>query len=216
MLTDKIEVYHCDKLISVVQSCQFGHFSIGEVGMALTKSTMLALGTKAPDFELLDTVSGKTKSLAELKSPVATVIVFMCNHCPFVKHILDHFVSTTNKYSGRKVTFIAISANDINNYPEDAPHKMQKLAQSMKFSFPYLYDESQEVAKAYDAACTPDFYIFDADMKLVYRGQYDDSRPETDKPVTGECLTAALDAILSGKSVSAKQLPSMGCNIKWK
>ncbi len=177
---------------------------------------MLPLGTAAPDFELPDTVSNQPRSLAQLKSDTATVIMFICNHCPYVKHIQHQLAATANHYQAQGVQFIAISANDVNNYPEDAPDKMQALAQELGFDFPYLYDESKAVAKAYKAACTPDFYIFDHDLKLIYRGRYDEATPGRDVPVTGKDLHAALDNIIAGKPVATKQIPSMGCNIKWK
>lgn len=184
--------------------------------MARTPSNMLPLGTLAPDFTLPDTVSGKTLSLDELKSDRATVIMFICNHCPFVKHVDEQLVAVANDYRSKGVSFIAISSNDVVNYPQDGPELMKEEAEKLGYPFPYLYDESQEVAKAYDAACTPDFYVFDGDLKCVYRGQLDDSRPGNGKPVTGSELRAALDEILNGKSVSVPQIPSLGCNIKWK
>lgn len=184
--------------------------------MARTPSNMLPLGTPAPDFKLLDTISGKTLSLSELKSNQATVIMFICNHCPFVKHVDAGIVSLAEDYQAKGVSFIAISSNDVENYPQDSPELMKEEAEKVGYTFPYLYDETQAVAKAYDAACTPDFYVFDKDLKCAYRGQLDDSRPGNDKPVTGKDLRAALDEILEGKEVSAPQIPSLGCNIKWK
>ncbi len=184
--------------------------------MALTPSTMMPLGTTAPDFALPDSVSGKTLSLSDLKSDVATVVMFICNHCPYVKHIHSGLVDLDKDYSGRGVAFIAISSNDVANFPQDAPDKMRELAASLGLSIPYLYDESQDVARAYQAACTPDFYIFDGDLTCVYRGQLDDSRPGNDKPVTGRDIRQALDAVLAGKAVDSDQTPSIGCNIKWK
>jgi peroxiredoxin len=184
--------------------------------MAATPSNMIPLGTTAPDFNLPDTVSGENKSLKDLKSETATVIMFICNHCPYVKHINEKLVSLSNGYIDKGITFVAISSNDAVNYPDDSPEKMKETALSLGYRFPYLYDESQDAARAYDAACTPDFYIFDGDLKLVYRGQFDDSRPSTDIPVTGDDLRAALDSIISGSPVSAEQKPSIGCNIKWK
>ncbi|WP_286755146.1 thioredoxin family protein [Roseivirga sp. UBA838] len=184
--------------------------------MARTPSNMLPLGTPAPDFKLPDTISGKSLSLAELKSDKATVIMFICNHCPFVKHVDEGIVSLAKDYQTKGVSFIAISSNDVENYPQDSPELMKEEAEKVGYTFPYLYDETQEVAKAYDAACTPDFYVFDADLKCAYRGQLDDSRPGNGKPVTGKDLRAALDEILEGKPVSAPQIPSLGCNIKWK
>jgi len=184
--------------------------------MALTESTMLPLGTVAPDFTLPDTVSDTNLSLEELKSDKATVIMFICNHCPYVKHVNAELVSLSNEYIARGVSFIAISSNDIVKYPDDAPDKMKQLAAEEGYPFPYLFDESQQVAKAYDAACTPDFYIFDGASQLVYRGQLDDSRPGSDKPVTGQDLRDALDAVLVNRPVSSMQRPSAGCGIKWK
>lgn len=184
--------------------------------MALTPSNMLPLGTKAPDFTLLDTVSGKSLSLQQLKSEVATVVMFICNHCPYVKHVQQELVKIAHDYQNKQIKFIAISANDASNYPDDGPEKMRETAQKLNFSFPYLYDESQIVAKAYQAACTPDYFIFDKDLRCVYRGQLDDSRPGNGIPITGKDVRAALDAILAGIAVSADQKLSMGCNIKWK
>ncbi len=177
---------------------------------------MLELGTTAADFKLHDTVSGKVLSLQELKSDKATVIMFICNHCPFVKHIQQQLVMLANDYQQKGIQFIAISANDADSYPDDSPEKMQQLAIDLGFSFPYFYDETQEVAKAYQAACTPDFFIFDAALHLVYRGQLDDSRPGSSIPVTGKDIRNALDNILAGKKIDAQQKPSIGCNIKWK
>ena len=184
--------------------------------MAATPSKMIPLGIKAPDFKLPDTVSGKTLSLHELKSNKATVVLFICNHCPYVKHVNHELVRLANDYEPRRVSFIAISSNDAAQYPDDGPDKMKEIARQLGYSFPYLYDESQEVARAYDAACTPDIYIFDKDLQLAYRGQLDDSRPGSDIPVTGKDVRAALDNILSAKPVSPDQKPSIGCNIKWK
>lgn len=184
--------------------------------MARTPSNMIPLGTKAPDFTLPDTVSGRMMSLSEITSDKATVIMFICNHCPFVKHVDEGLVNLSKDYQSKGVSFIAISSNDVDNYPQDAPSLMKVEAERVGYDFPYLYDESQEVAKSYDAACTPDFYIFDGDMKCAYRGQLDDSRPGNGKPVTGKDMRIALDEILEGNAVSASQIPSMGCNIKWK
>nr|WP_297786059.1 thioredoxin family protein [uncultured Allomuricauda sp.] len=183
--------------------------------MARTPSNMLPLGTKAPDFELLDTVSDKTFSLDDLKGNKATVVMFICNHCPFVIHVNPIIVKLAKEYQEKGIAFVAISSNDVENYPQDAPHLMKKKAEEENYTFPYLYDETQEVAKAYDAACTPDFYLFDGDMALVYRGQLDDSRPGNGVPLTGNDLKNAMDAVLQGKHVDADQKPSLGCNIKW-
>ena len=184
--------------------------------MALTSSSMLALGTKAPNFELLDTVSGKIVSLNELKSDKATVVMFICNHCPYVKHIQGELVQLAKDYQAKGVSFIAISSNDVEEYPEDAPKEMVKIAKQLNYSFPYLYDETQLTAKNYKAVCTPDFFVFDKDLHCVYRGQLDGSTPGNGTPVTGNALRAALDNILINKSVISDQKPSMGCNIKWK
>lgn len=184
--------------------------------MSYTLSNMLPLGTMAPEFSLLDPLDGKEKSLDELKSEKATVIMFICNHCPYVIHLIRDIVDTAEEYMEKGVRFIAVSPNDVENYPDDSPDRMALIAKVLQFPFPYLYDETQEVAKAYDAACTPDFYIFDQDLRLTYRGQYDDSRPGKDVPVTGKDFRKALDAVLAGEQSDEKQIPSGGCNIKWK
>lgn len=184
--------------------------------MALTASTMLSLGTKAPHFQLPDVVSGKTISLATFAGKKALLVMFTCKHCPFVKHVQVELAQLGRDYVSRDVGIVAISSNDVNNYPDDAPEQLKAIAQELSFTFPLCYDESQETAKAYTAACTPDFFLFDADQKLVYRGQLDDSRPSNGKPVTGKDLRAALDAILASQSVNSEQKPSVGCNIKWK
>lgn len=177
---------------------------------------MIPLGTSVPEFNLPDTVSAGNFSSEELKGGKASVIMFICNHCPYVKHVNAELVRLANDYIARGIKFVAISSNDIVNYPDDSPDKMKQTAQELKYPFPYLYDETQEVAKAFDAACTPDFYIFDKEQKLVYRGQLDDSRPSLDIPVTGKDIRTALDNILNGNAVSDFQRPSIGCNIKWK
>jgi thiol-disulfide isomerase/thioredoxin len=184
--------------------------------MAMTPSTMLPLGTPAPDFILPDVVSEKTLGLKQLKSDKATLIMFICNHCPFVKHLQQELVKLAKAYQPKGIAFIAINSNDIDNYPEDAPDKMREVAAKEGYSFPYLFDDTQQVAKAYKAACTPDFYIFDKDLKCVYRGQLDDSRPGNNLPITGKDLRAALDNVLANQPVNPQQKPSMGCNIKWK
>ncbi|MGY6586920.1 MAG: thioredoxin family protein [Wenzhouxiangella sp.] len=184
--------------------------------MAKTESTMLPLGTPAPDFKLPDTVSGKTLTLDELAGSKATLVMFICNHCPFVKHILAELVKLGEDYALPEVGIVAISSNDVTGYPQDRPERMKELAEARGFSFPYLYDESQNTARAYDAACTPDFYVFDGDRKLVYRGQLDDSRPNNGIAVTGADVRAAINALRSGRPVDAEQKPSIGCNIKWK
>lgn len=183
--------------------------------MSLALSNMMELGTKAPDFTLLNTVTNKTVSLTDLKSDVATVIVFICNHCPFVHHLNSKLVDVANSYQGKGVQFIAISSNDVANYPQDRPELMQEVAEKEGYSFPYLYDETQAVAKAYKAECTPDFFVFDGDLKCAYRGRFDETRPGMGTP-TGKDLTNALDALISGNTIDADQKPSMGCNIKWK
>ena len=184
--------------------------------MADTPSKMVPLGMIAPDFVLPDTISGENKSLTNLKSEKATVIMFICNHCPFVKHVQQHLVRLAREYQAKGISFVAISSNDVEKYPDDSPQRMKEVAQELGYPFPYLYDESQEVARAYNAACTPDFYVFDKNLKLVYRGQMDASRPGNNIPVTGKDLREALDNILQGKPVSEDQRPSIGCNIKWK
>ena len=184
--------------------------------MALTPSNMIALGTNARDFKLLDTVTGESYGLNDIKHSKATVIMFICNHCPYVKHVILELVKLARDYQPKGIAFIAINANDAIAYPEDAPKKMTQLAKQLGFSFPYLYDQTQSIAKAYQAACTPDFFIFNKDLLCVYRGQLDGSRPGNKIPVTGKDIRSALDNILQGKPVSPHQQPSMGCNIKWK
>ena len=184
--------------------------------MARTPSNMLPLGTKAPDFSLFDTVSEQTLSLQELKGEKGTVIMFICNHCPFVVHVNPEISRLGLEFKGKGINFIAISSNDVENYPQDAPHLMTETAKKEGYSFPYLYDENQDVAKAYDAACTPDFYLFNNHLDLVYRGQLDDSRPGNGIPLTGNDLRNAMDQLLTGKTISENQKPSIGCNIKWK
>lgn len=184
--------------------------------MAETPSNMLPLGTKAPHFKLTDTLSGKDFTLEELKSDKATVIMFICNHCPYVKHIQTKLTEVAKEYKSKGVSFIAINSNDAEKYPADSPDKMRLEAERYGYTFPYLFDETQDVAKSYQAACTPDFYIFDKDLACVYRGRFDDSTPGNRNPVTGKDLSEALDNIIVGKTVSANQKPSVGCNIKWK
>ena len=184
--------------------------------MARTPSNMLALGTQAPEFSLFDTVSGQTLSLNELKGDTGTVIMFICNHCPFVVHVNPEITRLGREYKAKGIGFIAISSNDVENYPQDATHLMTKTAKEEGYSFPYLYDETQTVAKAYDAACTPDFYLFDSQLKLAYRGQLDDSRPGNGLPLNGQDLRNALNALLAGEPIAEDQKPSIGCNIKWK
>lgn len=184
--------------------------------MARTLSVMVALGQKATDFFLPDTVSGKNFSLNDAKGNVATVIMFICNHCPFVKHVNDGLVKLANDYKNKGIGFVAISSNDAKNYPEDAPDKMKEAALQLRYPFPYLYDESQEVAKAFNAACTPDFFIYDRNLQLVYCGQLDDSRPGNEIPVTGKDIRQALECLISNQPMPELQRPSIGCNIKWK
>lgn len=184
--------------------------------MARTPSNMLALGTKAPDFSLFDTTSGQTLSLDELKGGKGTVVMFICNHCPFVVHVNPEISKLGKEYQEKGIGFIAISSNDVIHYPQDAPHLMTISAKKEGYSFPYLYDETQDIAKAYDAACTPDFYVFNDQLELVYRGQLDDSRPGNGLPLNGKDLRNALNALLTGGVISKNQKPSIGCNIKWK
>jgi len=183
--------------------------------MSLTPSTMLPLGTKAPDFRLPDT-NGKMVSLADFKNAPALVVVFMCNHCPYVKLIRDGLADFGRYCQSKSAAMIGINSNDAVGYPADSPQKMKEEAAAVGYTFPYLYDETQAVAKAYHAACTPDIYLFDQHQLLVYRGQFDDARPGNGMRVTGQDLRSALDAVLAGKPVAAAQKPSIGCNIKWK
>lgn len=184
--------------------------------MARTESKMLPLGTKAPHFKLFDTITGEHFTLEQLKGDKGTVVMFICNHCPFVKHVNPEIVRLCNDYRVTGFGFIGISSNDVENYPQDGPKQMYQVAQENNYPFPYLYDETQEVAKAYDAACTPDFYLFDSDLKLVYRGQLDNSRPGNGIPVNGRDLREAIDNILNNNPQREDQKPSIGCNIKWK
>ncbi|MBA7486902.1 Thiol-disulfide oxidoreductase ResA [subsurface metagenome] len=183
--------------------------------MAVTVSKMLDLGTSAPDFNLPDT-KGNMVSLSDFTEVPVLLVIFMCNHCPFVKHIISDLVELIKEYQAKGVAVVGINSNDVVNFPEDSPEIMAKVAKKAGFTFPYLFDESQEVAKAYCATCTPDFFLFDKERKLVYRGQMDDSRPGNDIPVTGLDLIKAMDAVLAARQVNAEQKPSMGCNIKWK
>ena len=183
--------------------------------MVLTESTMLPLGSPAPDFQLVN-VDGRTVSLADFDGAKALLVIFLCNHCPYVKHIAAHLAQLAAEYQQKGVAVVGINSNDPAGYPQDSPEQMVHEAEQRGYTFPYLFDEDQQVAKAYRAACTPDFYVFDADRKLVYRGQMDDSRPDSGIPVTGKDLRAALDAVLAGRPVAEVQRPSIGCNIKWK
>jgi peroxiredoxin len=183
--------------------------------MSLTPSTMLALGTKASDFTLLDTASGINKRLDQLSGKSATLIMFICNHCPFVIHVNDELVRLANDYKSQGLNCIAISSNSVETHPQDGPDKMTELAREKSFPFPYLYDQSQGVAKAYKAACTPDFFLFNKELELVYRGQLDDSRPSNEILVSGKDMRMALDQLLANESITVSQQASIGCNIKW-
>ncbi|MEJ8757300.1 thioredoxin family protein [Pontibacter sp. H259] len=176
----------------------------------------IALGTQAPDFALLDTVTGKLFSLRDVATSKATVIMFICNHCPYVLHVLDKVVAVAKEYQQRGVGFVAISANDAATHPQDGPEQMKELAQKYGFTFPYLYDQTQQVARTYQAVCTPEFFVFDAHKRLAYHGQFDASRPKSDEPVTGSDLINALNALLHGHTPDAEQVPAVGCGIKWK
>lgn len=184
--------------------------------MAMTASTMLSLGTPAPAFQLPDVVSGETISLETFAGKQALLVMFICQHCPFVKHVKAELGKLGQDYQDKNVGIVAISANDVANYPNDSPEHLKAMAAESGFAFPVCYDESQEVAKAYTAACTPDFFLFDGDRHLIYRGQLDDSRPGNNKPVDGRDLRAALDAVLANQPINSDQKPSIGCNIKWK
>lgn len=184
--------------------------------MAKTPSNMIPLGTVAPTFNLLDTVSNKMLSLNTLRSDIATVIIFICNHCPYVTHIREKLVDIAKEYQAKGISFIAISSNDVSKYPSDGPEQMHYEAKTHGYPFPYLYDETQDVAKAYQAACTPDIYVFDKNMMCVYRGRFDNSTPGNSAPVTGKDLTTALNKILMKQPVDDEQFASIGCNIKWK
>lgn len=184
--------------------------------MALVESNPFKLGEKAPSFSLINVVSNEFEQLEDLKGDKGTVIMFICNHCPFVIHVNEALVDLANTYLQQGINFIAISSNDVDNYPQDGPKKMKAVAERLNYPFPYLYDHTQNVAKAYDAACTPDFYIFDKDLKAVYHGQLDDSRPGNTIPVTGKDMRNALDLLIDQKENKAVQKPSIGCNIKWK
>jgi peroxiredoxin len=184
--------------------------------VAPQSSRMLPLGTTAPPLSLRDTVSGHTVSLESFAGTPALLVTFICNHCPFVKHILDGFVAFAREFGARGVAVVAISSNDIESYPDDSPAEMARIAAEKSFTFPYLYDESQEVAKSYQAVCTPEFFLFDRERRLAYRGQFDASGPGNKLPVTGADLRAACEALLSGAQVPREQRPSVGCSIKWK
>ena len=183
--------------------------------MSLTPSTMLPLGTAAPEFSLMN-VDGQMVSLADYAEAPALVVAFLSNHCPYVKHLADDFAMFANDVMAKGAAVVAIASNDVSNYPADSPEQMVAEAEARGYHFPYLYDETQEVAKAYAAACTPDFYVFDAKHQLAYRGQFDSSRPESGNPITGADLRAAVEAVLAGQALANDQKPSVGCNIKWK
>ena len=184
--------------------------------MVLTASTMLSLGTKAPDFQLPDVVFGETISLSTFVGKKALLLMFICRHCPFVKHVQDELSQLGKDYLQSDLEIVAISANDVENYPDDAPDLLKKMATDLDFKFPVCYDETQQTAKIYTAACTPDFFLFDNEQRLFYRGQLDESRPSNGQPVTGKDLRNAIDAVLHSKSLIEEQKPSIGCNIKWK
>lgn len=183
--------------------------------MVQTASTMLELGSKAPDFCLPDT-EGREVCLEDLQGAKALLVVFMCNHCPFVKHIQHELAAVIKEYQAQGLAAVAISSNDVANYPDDSPDKMAEEARAAGYTFPYLYDESQKVAQAYRAACTPDFFLFNDQLELIYRGQFDDARPKNSAPVDGRDLRRAIESVLAGQSVDSDQKPSIGCNIKWK
>jgi len=184
--------------------------------MALVETTSIALGFKAPSFDLPNVVTGKNETFGDHAGENGTVVMFICNHCPYVIHVREELITLANEYTAKGIGFIAISSNDAVNYPQDAPDKMRELAIDLSFPFPYLYDQSQDVAKAYDAVCTPDFSVFDSNNSCVYRGRLDDSTPGNGKPITGADLRNCLDNMLAGNTISDKQYPSMGCSIKWK
>jgi peroxiredoxin len=184
--------------------------------MVATPSTMLPLGTEAPDFALPDVITGSTISLETFADKKALLVMFICRHCKYVRHVKGELTKLGQDYQGKDLGIVAISANDADAYPDDAPQSLKEMAEAESFTFPFCYDETQAVAKAYTAACTPDFFLFDRQRKLVYRGQLDDSRPGNQIPVTGKDLRAAIEAVLADQSVNQAQKPSIGCNIKWK
>jgi len=184
--------------------------------MALTESNPFPLGSIAPDFSLLDTVSGQTISLSDIKSDKGTVIMFICNHCPYVLHVNSEMTSLVKEYQAKGISFAGISSNDAERFPIDGPEKMTQVAKDEGYSFPYLYDKTQDVAKAYDAACTPEFYVFNGELKLVYHGQMDDARPGNNKRINGKDLRIALELLLDNKDIPQEQKPGIGCGIKWK
>jgi peroxiredoxin len=184
--------------------------------MARTESTMLALGTPAPPFSLPDVISGKTVSLEDFKHKQGLLVMFICRHCPYVKHVQKELARLGHDYQSKPLGILAISSNDAGAYPDDAPDKLKEMAIELGFTFPYCYDETQDVARAFTAACTPDFFLFDKDLKLAYRGQFDGSRPGNNALVTGQDLRSAIEAVLAGRAVTSNQKPSIGCNIKWR
>jgi len=184
--------------------------------MSLTPTTQIPLGFTAPDFNLPDAVSGNKISFKDIQGEKGTLVMFICNHCPFVKHVIEELVRLGHDYIPKGVGVVAINSNDVKNYPDDHPVKMKELAEQLGFPFPYLFDESQEVAQAYDAACTPDYNLFDAEAKCVYRGQLDASRPGNNEPVNGADMRKAMDLVVNGQEVPEDQTPCVGCNIKWK
>lgn len=184
--------------------------------MSLTPSHMIKLGTKAPNFKLMDTITGHLISLQDIQGERGTLIMFLCNHCPFVKHVNEEIVRIANEYRQLGFGFAGIMSNDVKKYPEDSPENMKEHAAKHQYSFPYLYDGTQEIAKAYDAACTPDFFLFDDELQLIYRGQLDDSRPGNGIHPNGRDLREAMDSVLNNRKVTKDQKPSIGCNIKWK
>jgi peroxiredoxin len=189
---------------------------LGEISMSLTESTMLDLGTIAPDFALTNVVTGKPISRDDFRGKKALLVMFICAHCPYVKHINEGLAALGNDYADRSIAIVAISSNDVTTHPADSPAGLKQQAETFGFVFPYLYDETQAIAHSYKAACTPDFFLFDGGFRLVYRGQFDSSRPGSGIPVTGQDLRAAIDLVLAGKPVPVEQRPSIGCNIKWK
>ena len=186
-----------------------------EAKMVLTPSSMMPLGTRAPNFKLVDVISDEVVTLRDIESDIGTVVMFICNHCPYVKHIQNMLVALAKDYIMKGISFVAINSNDISEFPEDSPKEMKKLADALDFPFPYLFDYSQQVARDYGATCTPDFFVFDESMECVYRGQFDESRPGNHVMVTGKDLAEALDCLILGKEVTPDQHPSIGCNIKW-
>lgn len=194
----------------------FSCYAGGENTMARTESIMLPLGTAAPDFRSPDVVSGRTITLADFRDKTALLVMFICRHCPFVKHVQSELARIGRDYASKSLGIVAISSNDAEGYPDDAPDSLREMASELGFNFPYCFDETQDVARAYDAACTPDFFLFDKSRRLVYRGQLDDSRPGNNVPVTGKDLRSAIDAVLEARPVSQQQKPSIGCNIKWR